>query len=200
MKLSKRPFTMSLILTLLSLVVTSCGGLGKSKPAAAMYDFGLADSPASYSSLVPVDTVTSVQALQHQHIRYRLFYDNASQVFAYAESRWTAPPAELMNQMVHATVSAPTLNGCHLAIQLTVFDHVFDSPEKSHGLVQMQATVLSKKSRHQIGRKLFQRSVQANSHDARGGVSALSQGAQAALLDVFEWSNAQAQQTPDCRD
>lgn len=200
MKLSKRSFSIYAIMILVSVLLSACGGLGKPKPAAAMYDFGLADSPTSYSSLLPVDVVTSVQALQHQHIRYRLAYDNASQVFAYAESRWTAPPAELMNQMVHATVSAPVLNGCHLAIQLTVFDHVFDSPDNSHGRVQMQATVLSKKSRHQIGRKLFQHTLQSKTSDARGGVSALSQGSQAVLLEIFEWSNSLAQQTPDCRD
>lgn len=200
MKLSKRSFSLYAIMILASLLISACGGLGKAKPAAAMYDFGLANSAPSYSSLLPVDAVTSPQALHHQHIRYRLAYDNPSQVLAYAESRWTAPPAELMNQMVHASMGTPTLNGCHVAIQLTVFDHVFDSPANSHGLVQMQATVMAKKSRHEVGRKRFQHSLQASSPDARGGVSALSQAAQAGLDEVFAWSNGVAQQTPECKD
>lgn len=188
---------LGLLLSTLGLV--ACAGLGKAKPAPAMYDFGWMHSTNDAVSSVPVEPITSPQALHHQHIRYRLAYDNPAQVFAYAESRWASPPDELMTQRMRAGQSAPTLNGCRLAIQLDMFDHVFDTPDKSHALVQLQATLINKKTRQALGHKQFQSTVEAKTHDARGGVAALSQGASEALNAALVWSNALAESNADCK-
>jgi cholesterol transport system auxiliary component len=62
---------------------------------------------------------------------------------------------------------------------------VFDSPERSSGLVAMRLSVLN--GRRLLGQKSFVRRMPAASADAAGGVEAIAVASDAVIADMLQW-------------
>lgn len=187
-------------LLFLSLVVGCMGG--KPRPAPAVYDFGLepvAEPTLSADPRIRIDAITAAESLNSNRIRYRLNYQNPAQVFTYTESRWAAQPVELLLAKARASSPASSQSGCVLQLQLEVFDHVFDSPTASFGIIQFTALLKDKKPRKVIAHKQFQERVAASSADAKGGVAALNQASTAALAKALSWADTTAVASELCR-
>lgn len=182
-------------LLVLASSLSACLSLNGNKPPSSpqTFDFGLSEPGERIATQTSIANVQSGDALNTRRIRYRLAYQNAQQVAYYADSRWTAPPAELLTQTLrNRQAPAASSNSCLLTLSLESFDHVFDSPTASHGLVQISASLQQKKSHQVLASRTFQASSPAPTADAAGGVAALSKASDQLAGELLTWAESQA--------
>lgn len=190
----------------MALGLGGCSAL-QPKPRAMVYDFGpgpvstvptprLAPRPA----LVLADAEASA-ALDSNAVLYRLAYSDPQQLRPYRLARWSMTPAQLLQQRLreHLGQSRPVLGAglgvaadqaaLVLHLELDEFSQLFETAERSNGLVRVRATV--GKSRQGVERLVAQRSfvVQrpAASADAAGGVRALTEASDAVVAEIALW-------------
>jgi cholesterol transport system auxiliary component len=158
-----------------------------------------------------VAEMESNPALDSTAILYRLAYDNAQQLHPYAQARWSVLPAQLLRQRLrdqlgqrHTLISpadtrlpspanpAPTpatSPPLTLRLELEEFSQLFESPDKSVGLLRLRVTATQ--SRVGGEKWLAQRHIivqrPAPSANAPGGVQALTQATDAAVLEIDAW-------------
>ncbi len=176
----------------LSLIILLCGCLGTNKPQpeSTSYDFGLSKEIGTINANVSLSQVTAIDAIDHRRIRYRLNYQNPSQVFTYSQHRWTTSPADLTASKFRTMVKVASPTLCSIKIEIETFDHVFETANSSSGIVKMHATIHTKKSRDVLASNLVQEVAPAPSADAKGGVAALDQASSAAIGKLVEWANS----------
>ena len=188
-----------------------------------MYDFGpgalLSMQPGTAQAslpplpplplLLPVaidDIATPGGALDNIAVHYRLGYLEAQQLRAYAQARWSMPPAQLVRQRLREQLSLrrtvvdtqdslalnrrqnPVLP-LQIKLELLEFSHLFTAPDASVGLIRLHATLVQVTP---AGENLLaQRSVvvqrPATSADAPGGVRALTAATDAAIEEIDQW-------------
>jgi cholesterol transport system auxiliary component len=144
-------------------------------------------------------------ALEGSAVLYRLAYADDHQLRAYSQSRWSAPPPQLVRQRLRqqlgrerpvlsldesATLARESGQAIYLLrMELEEFAHVFDSPAQSRGQLRLRATLFS--STNGGERLLGQRSIAvqgvAPTPDASGGVRALTEAIDAAAADISQW-------------
>lgn len=136
--------------------------------------------------------------LEGQALTYRLIYaDAAQQPQPYAMARWSMSPAQLVGQRLRETLAAQRpvvdvgqgLASLELRVQLEEFSHVFDAPGASYGLVRLRATVFAPLVRGErlLGQHTFSARKPAPSHDAPGGVSALTAATDDVARQLMQW-------------
>ncbi|MDE2417150.1 MAG: membrane integrity-associated transporter subunit PqiC [Burkholderiales bacterium] len=191
------------------LVAGGLAGCGVMQPAPrpVVYDFGpgaVSAAGASPAAGLPALMLADVEApasLDSTAVLYRLEYSDAQQLRPYAQARWSMPPAQLLRQRLRealgqqrvvlqpgegviAAVPAPTLR-----IALEEFSQLFETPEKSRGLLRLRATL--SQGRGGSERVLAQRSFvvqhDSASADAAGGVRALTAATDAVIADIDQW-------------
>ena len=174
-----------------------------------VYDFGpgilnpapAAPATASLAPLVLADLETS-PALDSTAMLYRLAYADAQQLKPYALARWSMPPALLVHQRLREHLGLrravlnpddsgpPGLAAPHtLRVELEEFSQLFETPDKSIGLLRLRATLTQVSPK---GVKLLaQRSIvvqrPAPSPDAAGGVRAMTAATDAAVREIEQW-------------
>jgi len=194
------------------LLVAGCGALPDKPVRSTLYDFGpgpatAAPAPAAAPSLPPIALadIDATSRLDGAQMLYRLGYADANEVRPYGQSRWSQAPAQLLRQRlrdalaVSRTVLGPEESATiartqgrvpdTLRVSLEEFSHFFESPEKSVGLVRVNATFI--RSNPAGDRVLAQRSFSAQrpapSNDAPGGVRALAAASDAVVADLVAW-------------
>ena len=206
MRIRTRPAILWLSISLVISTLTACVGFNKTKQNMAVYDFGLSvpsENPSENNqqiiSKIFLDEPVAAESLQHHKIRYRLNYQNPLRVFYYTESRWAAAPSELfsskLNKMVKVEKSPMT---CSLKLKIEAFDHVFQTPSASEGLVQLSVSLIEKKSKKTISSQLITESVTSTSPNAQGGTAALLQASENVLKKVIHWGNTIADNSELC--
>jgi cholesterol transport system auxiliary component len=175
--------TAALLVVLLSLA--GCAGLSKPTLPVAAYDFGLAPATPPITLPVRFSGVAAAPGLSTTDIRYRLAYQDGSQVRAYANSRWVAPPAELISQQLRQSFAFDGAGPCRLSLELMRFDQIFDSATASHVSIQLNAVVRGSITGAQ---QQFNLDLPAISPDAQGGVSALIAGSRQLLAPLAQWA------------
>ncbi len=178
------------------LVLTTALGacaLNPSAPEISRYDLGPqqgAVADAAGFSLRSVEVVAPSWLDSHS-IQYRLLYGAAAQRMNYAESRWVAPPAELLESALRrALVSSEQLSvpgGCKLHVVLEEFVQGFDGPATSHAQIELRASLLAPRGEALLARKHFSIARAATSPDARGAVGALAEGVATLTRSMDEW-------------
>jgi cholesterol transport system auxiliary component len=179
-------------------LLTGCLATSKPGPESAVYDFGLNVETGKIDSNVDIGKVTAVDAIDHRRIRYRLNYQNPSQVFTYTQSRWASSPANLLAAKFRTMVNISELSNCGINLQIEAFDQVFESPGSSAGLVKIHASLYAKKSRQNLLSHMVQENAGAPSADGKGGVAALDTASTNAILRIVEWANTNSAQRAEC--
>ena len=177
---------MSLVtLTAMALLLSGCFGStgGQSEPS--YYDIpgnSAANAGPAGASVKPglMWHIASVQApgwLMTPAMNYRLAYADASQRLSYAESRWVAPPAELLEMALKRgnILSIPgdvhiATDGCQLLVNLDEFIQVFDAPDSSRALLGTRVTLLAPRDHRLLAQRAFTQAPSAGA-DARSGVA-----------------------------
>lgn len=191
--------------------LVACAGLPDKPVRAVLYDFG----PGTTQQALPgPSTAWGGQALvlgdieapgawDQTRMHYRLAYADARVLHAYAFGRWAMPPAQLLRQhlraelargrAVVAAVDAPALTAQaeHQGLRLEIleFSQVFDAPDRSAGLVRLQATALRLKAGAEQfqGQRVFEARAPSGSADAAGGAQALATAATLLARDLDAW-------------
>lgn len=194
--------------------LAGCTSLGQPPPAAALYDLGApaAQSPARPPAgpVLVLARINATAPLDGTQQWYRLNYADARHLRAYARSRWSAPPAQLVRQRLKARLSrqylvldpglSPALGPAHglaprvLRLELEEFAQRFDTPVTSRGRLRLQAVLwqLHEKCERLLSRRSFDLALAAPSPDAAGGAQAL-----AAAVDAVGDALASWLQSPD---
>jgi cholesterol transport system auxiliary component len=188
------------------LVVAGCSSL-KPQTRPTVYDFGpgpVATLPTTRMGPLPTLVLAEVEAspaMDGSAILYRLAYSDAQQPRPYAHARWSMAPAQLLRQRLreHLSQRRAVLNAAQgvvagkpamiLQLELDEFSQLFETSERSSGLVRLRAT-LGQGGQGAV-RLLAQRSfiVQrpATSPDAAGGVRGLTDAADAVVAEIGQW-------------
>lgn len=131
---------------------------------------------------------------------YRLAYAEPLRRQSYTESRWAAPPAELLESLIrrrHALagdVSAAT--GCRLQLALDELEQRFDSVLSSEARIEVQAVLLPAHGSDMLARRMFRVYRPASGADARSGVAAAREAALAVADELVAWTNELARDKP----
>ena len=185
------------LLAVLSVLMSGCAT--RSAPV-NLYDFGPLDA-VSANSTVTAPAALSVAAIQvpaalnNQSMLYRLDYVNDMQPRSYAGSRWSMPPAQLLEQRLKARLAQAgtvVLSGSEGANTLPVLrievDEVmqhFSSAQQSRAQLGLRATLFN--GRTLLAQKSFQQHAPAASADAAGGARAMANASDALIDELIVW-------------
>jgi cholesterol transport system auxiliary component len=168
---------------------------------------------ANLLPLVLADITASV-ALDGTAMLYRLSYADSQQLKPYALARWSMPPAQLIRQRLReylgqhrsvlnpgdlliatparAAASAPQVKPTStltLRLELDEFSQLFDTPDKSTGLLRLSATLTQRTAGVEslLGQRSFVVQQAAPAPDASGGVRALTAATDQAAQELDVW-------------
>ena len=179
------------------LVLTSALLLGACVPNNVRQDdvalFDLGDAPVAWNApmLSGVD-VLAPSWLGTPAMQYRLAYAEAGapRRRAFAENRWAAPPAELIEQALRrramAAAGREDALGCRLRIDLDEFVQVFDAARSSRVVLSLRASLVSRNN-DVVANRAFSLERGAASADAAGGVAAAMAAVQGLTGDLAAW-------------
>ncbi|MBI5898197.1 MAG: membrane integrity-associated transporter subunit PqiC [Rhodocyclales bacterium] len=165
------------------------------------YDFGVIAAGANSWRLPLAEIeVRAASWLDTEAMHYRLAYAEPLRRQTYVESRWAAPPAELLENMLrrhHArAVEEAAGTGCRLQLVLDELEQRFDSPQVSQVRIELHAVLLPAHGSDMLARRAFRLERPASSADARGGAGAAREVALAAAGDIAAWTNDLARDRP----
>lgn len=192
------PHRLIAVLAAGALLLTGCASQ-KGEPT-TQFDFGPATpaaTPAAQPALgaIVVSDVTGSGALDNERMLYRLSYADALQARAYANSRWTATPLQMLTQRLRTRIAQSgakvlTENDVStgvpiMRVDVDEFSHNFSGVAQSEGLVTLRASVFQ--GHVLIDQRSFTRSTPAGSADAAGGARALAASTDAIAGDIVAW-------------
>lgn len=173
-----------------SMLLAACLGGAGSPSKVAHYDLGAihaAPNNRIVASLRGID-VFPVAWIDTPAMQYRLIYSANQRRQNYAESRWVAPPAELLGHALKKRMlSGAAAGACRLRVDLDEFIQVFDSPKASRALIEVQVQLLAPAGGELLARRSFSLSRPAASADAGGGAAALAGAAEALSSELHDW-------------
>lgn len=193
-----RPAAAALAVLTLSLAA-GCAG-NSAALSNVRYDLGPA-APVVTAGTAPALKVLDVvvpDALDSDKFAYRLAYVDAQHVAVYRDSRWTAPPAQLLTQRLRGALSSrgTVLEGADgvraptLKVDLNEFEQVFDGQSQSYGAVTARATLtLDGKV---LGQRTFVARAPSSTPDAEGGARALAAASNELVSQIAAWVGIQA--------
>jgi cholesterol transport system auxiliary component len=165
-----------------------------------LFDFGPAAPRAGASIDAPLPALvitdaTGSAAYESEHMYYRLNYADALQARAYANSRWSTNPLEMVTQRLRTRLAQTGVkvlqatdasNGVPvLRVEVDDFVHAFSSASQSEGQVVVRASLLQ--GHALVDQQTFRRTAASPSADASGGARALAAGTDAVADDIAAW-------------
>ena len=187
----------------------ACSALPDKPVRPAVYDFGPGLSgtatPAAPGPALPPLALAEIEApaaLDGTAMLYRLAYADVQQLRPYAQARWSMAPAQLVRQRLRDQLSQQRVvlspgDGVvttTLRLELEDFTQVFETPERSVGLVRLRATLVepTPQGERLRAQRVFVARQAAPSADAAGGSTALAQAARQAARELSAWVNQTA--------
>ena len=172
------------------LLLAACGAGTKSVSNVAYYDLG-AVQPAPNNRIVgslrSID-VFAVSWLDSPAMQYRLLYSANQRRQNYAESRWVAPPPQLLGHALKKRMlSGEGTGACRLRVDLDEFLQVFDSAKSSQASIEALVQLVAPAGGEILARRSFSLSRPAASADAAGGVAAMGQAVEALSTELHDW-------------
>jgi len=193
---TRRESPMRWLIVLPALALAGCLGASRQAPDVAHFDFG---PPLNVPAITPALPLRSVDVvapswLDSPALQYRLAYAEPARRQNYAESRWIAPPGELLEVALRRAIvssETPTVTGgCRLLIDLDELAQVFRTPRDSDGVIEVRASLLAARTDKLLARRGFSVSRPAATADARGGVAAITAAVEALVAGVRDWLGA----------
>lgn len=191
---------MRYLLFLLAGLCAGCAGSGRQADI-AVHDLGmLAGAWEPAGIVVNAVEVQARSPLASTAMHYRLEYADATRRLSYAENRWTAPPAELLEKFLTRRIVfgqgdfAGT--GCRLRLGLDDLTQGFDSAQSSAINLEARAVLLPARGEEMLARRAVQIRAAAPTPDARGGVRATRAAAQNLAGELNRWLRDVARAQP----
>ncbi|MCF8179205.1 MAG: PqiC family protein [Sulfuritalea sp.] len=189
-----------LVAIVVGLLMAACGGITQ-KLEPVQYDLG--DLSGNWSgSRVPIAAV-EVQAaswLAGSDMHFRLAYSESLRRQRYAESRWAAPPSELLEHFLRRRIvfgqSGAGGTGCRLQLVLDELEQRFDDPQTSKIALEVRAQLTPNHGTEVLSRHAFVINRPAPEPIARGGVAAARIAAQGLAEALGGWLDSLAGDKP----
>lgn len=181
--------------------LTGCVGNPPRQSETARHDLGeMAGAWHAPGFPVAALNVRATSWLDTPALAYRLIYVDSLRRLVYADSRWVAPPAELIERFLRRRIvfGQPDFSGpgCRLNLVLDELDQRFDSPQASQVVLEVRASLLPLRGETLLSKRAFLIRQPAPTPDARGGVAATREAAQALADELARWLAEVAQQRP----
>lgn len=191
-----------LILCSVVAVSTMIGCAGAPAVNVTAYDFGPNPTPAGVRTRLPgVVTVERVRApswFDGSDITYRLAYQDPTRPQVYSQSRWIASPEELLTQRLRQKLDTVIEGGVTssdegvasdylLRVELDEFSQVFDTPDTSHVVVRIRASLIDVKHGRLLAQDDFNAERPAPTPNAAGAVRGLQEASDAVLDNLANW-------------
>lgn len=178
----KHPASLAVVITLL---LAGCAA-GMRPAAQAEYDFG--PTPPAAAGTAPRIAVSAPSWLAGTAMHYRLLHAEPAQRRQYAESRWSAPPAELLaHQLGRRLAGADFSPRCRLAVELVELEQVFARADASRLRLAVRATLAPAAANAQPAQVDIDLAETAATLDARGGVAAAGRAVEQLGARLAEW-------------
>lgn len=188
-------------IAVLTLLLGACAGSGGNPAVVGHYDLGTAPrlSGAQALALRSID-VHAPSWLASPAMQYRLAYADAGRREAYAESRWAAPPAELLEVALRRRIASGesdvTSAGCRLRVDLDEFVQVFDTPTDSRAVLEARVLLQAPRSDQMLARRSLSLAKPVAGADAKGGVAAFASLTTELSSDLAFWLLKLTRETP----
>jgi cholesterol transport system auxiliary component len=190
---------------LAGMLLAACGGNVRTAAETARYDLGdhTDKSTAAWSGArIPIATVDvqSASWLANQSMHFRLAYAEPLRRQSYAESRWAAPPAELLERVLRRRVvfGQPDFSGsgCRLHLVLDELEQRFDDAQASRIVLEVRAVLTPVRGADILSKRAFLIQRPAAAATARGGVAAARDAVQGLADELGVWLDETAREKP----
>ena len=185
-------------------LLAGCAAGPVSRDTPVAYDFGTplkaTAAAATIRATLLVYPVSAPAVLDTPAIAYRAAWQDAARRLTYTQSRWSAPPAELLDQRLRARLAAASegvigagsgaRSDYALRVELDEFEQVFDSAEASRGVIVARASLVAGARRALVAQRSFTVARAAASADAAGGVKALAAAGDELAEAITAWTAA----------
>ena len=186
----------------LGLLLSACAVGPSTRETPMVFDFGPPVAQTTEAKIIRASVMlqgfTAPAWLDTMALGYRLAYQEPARQRAYANSRWAGTPAALLTQRLRARLAAASEGGVIagggvradylLQLELDEFSHVFDTAERSRGLLVVRATLVSQARHALIAQRTFTIERNAASADAIGGIHALVAASDALMEALVAWT------------
>ena len=175
-------------------LLAGCAGGPAQRANIAGYDFGaIAASGPGIAGLERIE-VRAPSWLGTTAMQYRLAADDPARRRSYAESRWVAPPAELVEAALRQRLIGEAAGpGCRLVLELDEFVQTYDAAGNSRAQLALRASLSRKADNAVLARRAFSLEGGAG-RDARGGVAAQAALQQQLASELAPWAQGAAGQ------
>ncbi len=191
----------------LAVLLTGCTLIPKTLAPVSIYDLGpvapitVASSSRLSQTIIQVMDVSAPVWLDTQSIHYKLAYYDPARIYAYAGSRWTAPPAKLLTERFrqyfasHATnwqkgdknKESHALANYLLKIELGEFTQVFHAQNDSQVIIRLRASLYEPNARLPVAQRSFTGEQPTQTGDAAGAVAAFILVSDNLLDELVQW-------------
>lgn len=194
--------TIALVAACLAVVsLAGCVGNPPRQGEAARHDLG--EMPGVWHTPgfpVAALNVRATSWLDTPALAYRLIYVDSLRRLVYADNRWVAPPAELIERFLRRRIvfGQPDFSGpgCRLNLVLDELDQRFDSPQASQVVLEVRASLLPRAGEVILSKRAFLIEKPAPTQDAAGGVAATREAAQALAGELAQWLGELVRERP----
>lgn len=163
--------------TVLVMMAVGCASIVTPPASFTIYDLELPAAAVPDTAGLPVAVeVRAPSWLSTTAMQYRFDDRLPASREIYAESRWAAHPAEMLQRQWQAALGARGNGWCRLRIDLDEFIQRFDSIEASHAQIVVHASLLTPREARLLAQRRFTLTTSASTADAAGGVLAHRQG------------------------
>ena len=190
-------------------VFSGCSLMTSKAPPKTEFDFGPESSapsdpaPLSQVQLVVYD-VSAPTWMDGTAMYYRLAYQNAAVPLPYAKSEWVMSPSALLTERLRSRAAVRADGGARLVgvqtasvyrlhSELLEFEQIFDTSNRSHGVLRLRATLEGEGTWAQ---RTFAIDRRAPTPNAAGGVTALAECTDELMRLLGEWVSANYSGSP----
>lgn len=188
---------------LIALMLAGCTLTPQAPSPVSIYDLGPMPQSEPQRSLplhaiIQTAEISAPVWLDTQAIRYRLAYHDPAQTYAYANSRWAAPPARLLTERIrqhiatfHAEtdrVISGTLPASYLLrIELSEFVQIFEEAHSSQVMIGWRVHLFERTTQSIVAQRNFSLAGSTETADAAGAVKAFIRLSDQLAGELTEW-------------
>ena len=148
------------------------------------YDLGV-DVPKAQLPALRSVTVRAPMPFDSVEMYYRLAWRDAAEIAPFANSRWAAPPAELVRRQIVRALPGSAGGACSLDVELHDFSQRFSAPEASEARIELRAALVTPERR--VAAQTFRVVEGGAGANAASGSGAFGRAAERAVDELSGW-------------
>jgi cholesterol transport system auxiliary component len=148
------------------------------------YDLGV-ELPKTQLPALRAVTVRAPMPYDSVEMFYRLAWRDGAEISPFANSRWAAPPAELVRRQIVRALPGSAGGACALDVELHDFSQRFSAPEASEARIELRAALVTMERR--VAAQTFRIAESGAGANAASGSGAFARAAERAVEELSGW-------------